>query len=377
VKFFILILSLIYSPASSVLAAPTPVAAEKKPNIEQVDQAISLLQADRQHNQSRYDTLQTELQQNEARIASLSSSLQSLTDILPEKQLILQQLRQRWQVKQRQVKQQQTHLEKQVRAAYIMGRQDYLKILLNQQDPTLVGRVLTYYDYFNRARVQRIERYSQGLQELKQLTTKVENETRGMETLLQQQGAEKQQLQDNYQDRQQVLFALSETIETQDIALHTLQEDKKNLSVLVAKLPQVVGKQSGVSFPRLKHHLPRPVQGQIIHSYGQARGIGKLKWQGVLFAAKRGDQVHSVADGEVVFADWFRNLGYLLIIQHDKGYMSLYGHNRNLYKQKGEYVQQGEVISRVGDSGGQQKSGLYFELRRKGIPFNPRPWFQS
>ena len=358
--------------------SPVIAATDHTDKLTQVQTAIDSLAQEVEGNREHYQTLQQGLQTTESSIADLAQSLQTLSQLLPQKQQALKKLRTEWQAQQVQVQQEQDYLSKQVRAAYIMGRQDYLKILLNQEDPTMIGRVLTYYDYFNRARALQIERYQQHLQQLDQLKTNVTAETREVSRLLKQKQAQKQQLQDSYAMRQRVLLALSETIENQDVTLYNLQTDKAELQQLLGQLPDTpIKSRPRQRFSELKHRLPSPVLGQIRHHFGEARGIGKLKWQGLLFSAKEGDHVRSVADGEVVFADWFRNLGYLVIIKHDNQYMSLYGHNRNVYKKVGDSVLQGDVVAQVGKSGGQQQAGLYFELRKQGKAFNPKYWLRS
>ena len=346
--------------------------------LAKVQAAIESLSEEVEDNRERYQTLQQGLQSTESSIADLAESLQKLNQVLPQKQQDLEKLRQAWQEKQAQVKTEQDYLSKQVRAAYIMGRQDYLKILLNQEDPTMIGRVLTYYDYFNRARAAQIERYQQHLEQLDTLKAEVSAETRKVSQLLQDTQAQKQQLQDSYRMRQQVLMALSETIENQDFNLYNLKTDKAELQQLLGQLPtEVIKVPARVPFAQLKRHLPHPVMGEIRHSFGEKRGIGKLKWQGLFFQTEEGNNVRSVADGEIVFADWFRNFGYLVIIKHDSQYMSLYGHNRNLYKKVGDSVLQGDVIAQVGKSGGQKHAGLYFELRKQGKAFDPKRWLDS
>lgn len=370
---YALLLYGLLSSLSVPLSAETP--AQK---LARVQTAIDTLQQAVASNRERYQKLQDGLEATETNIAELALSLQKLSELLPEKQQALEALRLEWQEKQELVKQEQDRLSKQVRAAYIMGRQDYLKILLNQEDPTMIGRVLTYYDYFNRARVQQIERYQEHLLQLDKLKADVIEETRDVSRLLKDTQAQKQQLQDSYAMRQRVLLALSETIENQDFSLYNLQTDKAELQQLLGQLPSTpIKAPARQAFADLKHRLPPPVDGDIRHYFGEARGVGKLKWQGLLFAANEGETVRSVADGEVVFANWFRNLGYLLIIKHDAQYMSLYGHNRNLYKKVGDSVLQGDEIAQVGSSGGQRESGLYFELRKQGKAFNPKHWLDS
>jgi septal ring factor EnvC (AmiA/AmiB activator) len=122
--------------------------------------------------------------------------------------------------------------------------------------------------------------------------------------------------------------------------------------------------------------LSWPTDGQVVKRFGDPRADGRLKWQGIILSAPAGSDVRAVYNGRVIFSDWLDGMGLLLIIEHGDGYMSLYAHNQDLLKEVGEWVEPGEMIAHVGDSGGRAAAGLYFEIRKNGEPVNPGQWFR-
>ncbi|MDY6992015.1 MAG: peptidoglycan DD-metalloendopeptidase family protein [Pseudomonadota bacterium] len=257
------------------------------------------------------------------------------------------------------------------------GRQDYLKLLLNQQDPFAIGRVLTYYDYLNRARLEQIATIKTTLHHIHTLEQNIEQETIQLETLVNTQQHKQTQLNLNYDQRQDILVQLATLLESQDKELKRLREDKHHLERLLGTLGEVLKdippSDQQLPFAQLKGQLPLPVDGKVLNGFNTSL-IGHLKWQGILIAAKQGDKVHSVAPGRVAFAQWFRNLGLLIIIDHGHGYMSLYAHNQSLYTKTGLWVDTYETIASVGNSGGRHTHALYFEIRYQGVPIDPQKW---
>lgn len=271
-------------------------------------------------------------------------------------------------------------LGRQLRAAYILGKQDDLKILLNQEDPTRLGRQLVYSDYLNRARMRRIENYSVNLKQLAVVTDSIGQQMATLETLQAAQRDERQLLELGRQTRVQLLAGLSGEISTKNEELTRLLEDERRLQALLPTLQRPVEthepKISGDSAPfaTLKGKLPWPGQGALIAHYDSPRLSGQLKWRGVLIQAAAGAAVRAIAAGRVVFAGELRGFGLLVIIDHGDGYMSLYGYNRELHKKSGDRVEAGETIAAVGSNGAEESTGLYFEIRVHGEPSNPALW---
>ena len=368
----------------ALLAAPSTATAQDnaQKKLEQLRQQVSSLRQKMLDTRSRYGQLQNELQRLEQEIGALAKTLTESEKQLEAKHQTLDALQKRQQVQEQQLNLQRETLAKQIRAAYAIGRQDYLKILLNQEDPAKLGRVLTYYDYFNRARAAQIEQIHLILERIHALQTNIAEEKTALQALISQQTQQKQEVEKHYQERQVVLSDLAAALKTQENELTKLQEDKRHLASLLGLLKETSENlpdlpEDTPGFAKLKGKLSPPVAGEILHHYGSARGVGSLKWQGVVIAAQAGEPVRSVAAGRVVFADWLRNFGQLIILDHDQGYMSLYGYNQSLYKKTGEQVKDGEIIATAGESGGQQIPALYFEIRQQGNPVNPVVWLRK
>lgn len=270
-----------------------------------------------------------------------------------------------------------TALAEQVRASYIAGSEELVKLLLSQEDPAALGRMLVYYDYYNAARTSRIEAVSGHLADLAALAAEGRSVERELEELQGEQAHELAARESARGERRQALTRLDASIETAAGRIDTLKREEARLAELVAELALLLADYPGGSeepFAALKGRLAWPVQGTLAQAYGQPRGGGALRWNGVVLAAEAGTAVRAVYHGRIAFSDWLPGLGLLVIVDHGAGYMSLYGHNEALLKESGEWVAPGEVIAQVGDSGGRPETGLYFEIRRDGEPVDPGQW---
>ncbi len=277
------------------------------------------------------------------------------------------------------LKQEKERLTHQIRSAYQTGRNDYIKLILNQEDPALVGRALAYYDYHNRARSERIEQVKQTLVNLDQIQSSIVEQTTNLESLKTDHEAKLSDFHQYRATRRDIITRLQKYINEQGVELQTLQVNERELEKLFQGLKQeeaVTIEMFGdmPPFNTLKGKLVWPAKGKLLKKFGHNKKGGNLKWQGVLIDAETGTSVNAVGTGKIVFADWFRNLGLLIIIDHGDGFMSLYGHNQNLLKNTGDWVLAGEKIATVGDSGGQSDTALYFEIRKGAEPLNPAHW---
>ena len=365
-----------------VLAAPSLPASErqaKEAELKQLRQRITELQQKLQTVRTRYDELRNALRKTERHIGRLSRTIRDLDSDLASQNKRLDGLHAREHDLRLSVAQQREYLASQVRAAYAMGRQEYLKILLNQENPATVGRVVTYYDYLNKARSERIDSLGKTIKQLEQVRNEVEAETRRLSELREKRRQEKLALEQSRQEREQVIAQLKHEINSQDKRLAGMLQDEQQLKALIRALadalediPAEPGNRK--PFGTLKGKLKWPARGPLLISYGSPRKLGKLRWQGVMIGAREGQEVHAVAGGRVAFADWLRGYGLMIIIDHGDGYMSLYGQNQSLYKETGDWVEAGEAIASVGDSGGVDQVGLYFEIRKDGHPTDPVRW---
>jgi septal ring factor EnvC (AmiA/AmiB activator) len=350
----------------------------KETELLQLRERIASLRGELNKVRTRYDSLREELRGVEQAVSRISDELRGLDDSLAEQARRLGALQKRRQDLEGSIAQQRRYLEQQIRAAYAMGRQEYLKILLNQEDPATLGRALTYYDYLNRARSERITALLDTVRQLEGVRRDIEAETTRLGQLREQQRLRKVELERNREARGELLAQMEQELNSKDRRLKGLLNDEKELESLILALAQAledIPAEPGNHRPfgKMRGKLPWPARGRIVERFGSTR-LGSLQWQGVVIGAKEGVPVRAVSHGRVAFADWMRGYGYLLIIDHGGGYMSLYGHNQSLHKDVGDWVSAGDTIATIGSSGGNDRSGLYFEIRRDGKPQNPSRW---
>jgi len=269
-------------------------------------------------------------------------------------------------------------LAAQVQTAYMSGRQERLKLLLNQHDPASLGRLLTYYRYFSDYRGQNIEAVSSIIAELDALKREAAVEEQRLAGLARARFAELTELNETQAERQVLLVRLKTRIAEEGSEVDRLAAQERDLSRLLAELTSILSDypiSSEDPFSNLKGKLTWPVAGRLTHDFGQPRASGGLKWNGVVLSAPRGREIRAIYHGRVVFADWLAGMGLLVIVDHGEGYMSLYGYSETTMKLAGDWVAPGDVIATVGESGGQAEPALYFELRKGTRPVNPRAWF--
>ena len=276
---------------------------------------------------------------------------------------------------------QQRHIGKQIRAAHKLGTQHYLKVVLNQEDPNQLARMMKYYDYFNRARTEQIDAYEVLLRELDDIELNIKEQNQVLDKRRTQLERQETSLISLQREKKKVLSALVQQINETGDLIEKRTLDREHLASLleriIAGIVNLSAPEDAQPFADMRGNMLLPVNGDIRQRFGSGRNEGKLHWDGVFIEADEGEPVHSIHYGRVVFSDWLRGFGLLLIINHGEGYMSLYGHNQVLYRETGDWVAAGELIANVGNTGGQQRSGLYFEIRSAGIPSDPQLWCQA
>jgi septal ring factor EnvC (AmiA/AmiB activator) len=268
-------------------------------------------------------------------------------------------------------------LSEQVRSSYRMGSQSRMKLVLNQDDPVQLGRMLAYYDYLNRAQVEKISGLREALTTLEGMQQSIDRELLRIQGVQNEQRAVLDAMNQQREERNILLAELSGQINSEESRLQELEQNRRDLEALLERLGNVLSDipadlGSHVGMNRQKGRLQMPVKGPVRHAFGQRR-VGGLRWQGWLIGAETGTEVKAVAYGRVAFADWLRGYGLLMIIEHGQGYLSLYGHNESLWREAGAWVEPGEAISVVGSNPGSGQ-GLYFELRKNGKAIDPANW---
>ena len=267
----------------------------------------------------------------------------------------------------------------QMRAAYMIGREEPLKLLLNQKDPERAGRMFAYYGYFGRARAGQIHRIEDNVASLAQLDGQLQTEDDKLAELEKLQLTQLAGMVEARSHRSLVLANLEAESHSRAESLERLRSQQAGLEKLLKELRRALEKfplDTNDAFARLRGRLAWPVSGRVVARFGESRA-GGVKWDGVLVATERGAPVRAVYQGRVIYADWLPGLGLLTIVDHGDGYMSLYGHNERLYRAVGEQVAAGDAIASAGDSGGTTRPELYFEIRKSGRPVDPRPWFRE
>lgn len=374
----------------------------------EVQSGIKAASQNRQRIQLQKNTLNAQLSEVETlygRSAALLKALQTQVEIKRENLLKIQQEILK---SSAEVTKQNKELAGQMKAAYAMGQKEKLKLLLNQQDPTVSSRMLVYYDYLNKARLVKLASISETMQRLDQLSKQQEQETKTLESSLQQKQAEQiavdgvrkrrtellSQLKTDFSSNEQQIIYLKESENklknlvsslqrsTSDLTFEVEQAKKTHQATETSSEPPKDLPGSGDDFSKLngdfsalKGQLPWPVKGRLSNKFGSARTESTESiWDGVLIDASEGTEIRAITSGKVVYSDWLRGYGLLIIIDHGKGYMTLYAFNQSLYRQVGEWVEVGEVIASVGQSGGRSHSGLYFGIRNNGKPVDPLEW---
>ncbi len=274
--------------------------------------------------------------------------------------------------------QQQEKVGDELRAVWQMGGDAPVKVLLNQQDPHTLSRMMLYYQYFIGARTTLLDRYRETLLELDQVQIEIDT---GRQRLAEQQAALQQQqaqLARSQDERKQAVASLSTDIANKGNQLQQLERDRGKLEELLKAIEAAVINlqvpDNFQAFASARGKMPWPLKGKPSNRYGKYRNQGKMRWQGLTIPAREGTPVQAIHHGRVVYADWFRGSGLLLIIDHGEGYMSLYANNQSLLREVGEWVTAGTPISTAGSSGGLDQPALYFEIRHNGKPVNPAAW---
>ena len=359
--------------------------------------------------EKQVEALQQELKKSEGELLRLDSEKKKLNSAKVEQQRLI---------------------AIQARAAYQGGRQEYLKLLLNQQNPEKFARTLTYYDYLSQARLAQLKGFNETLRQLANVESDINSQQAQLLTQKSSLDSQRAELDKVRADRQQVLAKINTDVKNRDQKLQAREQDQADLAKVLKTIEETLARQAreaeearqkaliaqqeaekkrqreaesvatdaprkvvkstpgalvssaGVSyggpFSQARGKLPWPVDGRLLARFGESRGDdARAKWDGVMISANAGTQVHAVHGGRVVFADWLRGAGQLVILDHGNGYLSLYGHNQTLLKSAGDIVKAGDVISTVGNSGGQATPALYFAIRQQGRPSDPAQWCRT
>ncbi|MEX0619796.1 MAG: peptidoglycan DD-metalloendopeptidase family protein [Pseudohongiellaceae bacterium] len=268
-----------------------------------------------------------------------------------------------------------------LRSAYMSGRDSYLKVLLNQENPELAARMLRYYDYFSQSRLRQLAVYVATLAQIDSVRLELAARTENLEQERQDLESQLQELDLLRDERRRALLALNASISERGGELSSLVAQRQQLDELLDQIQRAIEELPALpkpgAFAESRGQLPWPVDGAVHSRFGDTYGDGSLRRNGLFITAPGGSPIRAVHGGRVVFADWLRGTGLLVVVDHGDGYMSLYGNNESLQVEAGSQVSLGEVIAGAGNSGGVPETGVYFEIRQQGQAINPAGWLQS
>jgi septal ring factor EnvC (AmiA/AmiB activator) len=351
---------------------------EARSKLEKLQGEIKRISAEISSDNDRKNSLQQQLRQAELELGRLQGAMAANERAIATSREELSTLQIRRAALEQARTTQQARIALELKTAWQLGQQGQVKVLLNQESPHTVARVLAYYRYFFHARNELVANYRQTLRQLQEVELRIAqtlDDLAGQQATLEQQQA---QLVTAQASREQAVAQLSDSIQSKAGQLKQMEQDRKELESLIAAIEKAVADlevpDDYQPFKSARGKMPWPLAGKRANSFGRPRNDGKMRWQGVSIPAKEGASVTAIHHGRVVYADWLRGSGLLMIIDHGDGYMSLYAHNQSLLREVGEWVNAGTPISTVGNSGGQEQSALYFEIRQQGKPTNPALW---
>ncbi|MBT9612792.1 MAG: peptidoglycan DD-metalloendopeptidase family protein [Burkholderiales bacterium] len=382
--------ALLFAVTALVFLVPAQAAKSPPPKKElgEVRERIDRLKREIENAEENKADVLDQLKQSEQSISHINRSLHALGQDQQAANATLTEAQKESNQLRAHIQSQQSVLSKLLYQQYVNGSQDTLRLALSLQNPNDISRQVAYYGYLSRSRATLITSLRHDLKQAEAAETVVREKTLELTQIQAQQQAEKRALLKEANTRRVVLTKLDKQIGARRKQVTQLERDERRLTRLVERLARVVpakakskprragerAKPASGDFNQLKGRMKLPVAGELANRFGSPRADTGTAWKGLFIRANTGSAVKALGPGSVVFADWLRGFGNLLIIDHGDGYMSLYGNNEAVLKQEGEQVAAGEVIATVGNSGGNPESGLYFEVRYQSRPIDPLQW---
>lgn len=381
-----------FAAAFAVLFASQPASTQTQQNAElnELRSKIEQLQKELEKSEEYKSEAADALRKSERAISKANRRLFELANERKSINTRIRQLENKAARLEKRIDSERESLARLIHRQYLAGQPESLRLMLNRQNANETARQLHYFGYVSKARAELIGALRSSLDELSDLTQAVQAESARLQKLEKEESGQKKALEKQKRARKKVLSKASSDIALQRNQISKLKRDEQRLTALIKKLAAEAEKRrqqarlknqslpdasaNNSAFRKLKGKLRLPVIGELTNRFGRPRKDSGLSWKGLFIAAKEGGVVKAIAPGQVVYADWLRGFGNLLILDHGSGYMSLYGNNEALFRQVGDQLGAGETIASVGNSGGNPDSGLYFELRHKGKPFDPLPW---
>ena len=403
---WLFILCLCIFSTSSFSAKKIDVAKE---DLSDLQEKITALKKELDNNQAAHKDAADALKDSETAISGANKKLREINQKQNKNKNTLSTLKKQSLTLNDSLGEQQKRLSSLLRQQYMHGDQSYTQLILQNKNPSEIARDVKYYSYIAKQHAKVIDDMQGSLVKVKALNNKTAEALKQVAELKAKQEAEKQALEQQKQEKSKVVKTLSKQISAQRGEIKKLTRDEKNLSNLVERLAKIIPKKikktkkkktkpvddsqeeepkqaivnneqtpsndySGINFAALKGKLRLPTRGELMNRFGAKRDDTGISWKGLFIRAAEGGDVKTVASGRVVFADWMRGFGNLIIVDHGSGYMSLYGNNQAMLKDVGDEVTAGDAIASIGNSGGNDSNGVYYELRRNSQPFDPLSW---
>ncbi len=346
--------------------------------LAEVNQAIAAIEGWMEEAAGSRSTLEQELRASGRQMDELRHTVEQQQQAIAAQTAQLEQLNNRRDTLQRQKAEQQALVSRALRASYMNGHHSNLKLLLNQEDPAPAARMMQYYAAFNADRLQRIAAFQQTLDELDATARQISSVTDELEASLQELQQRQEALEELRLDRQRILASLEAELVARSDEREELLGNRQHLQELIDEINRIVAdippQPQMTPFADARGKLPWPLEGRLLTEFGATYSDGGLLRQGVILSADEGSPVQAVHPGRVVYADWLRGSGFLIVLDHGQGYMSLYAQNSELLRANGDYVSRGGVIARAGANAGTGRPGIYFEIRHNGQAQNPVNW---
>jgi septal ring factor EnvC (AmiA/AmiB activator) len=376
-----------------ILISAIPAHADQRDKLESLRHRIEEMQVEMDRTSESKAVAADALKESERSISHINRKLKNLEAKLRSTDSALSKLKLQQRRLNANMEEQESAIGDLLYRRYINGNRAHLNLLLNKQDPNMIARELTYYRYIAIDRARQLDEFHSDYLALSKVTAEIGAQREQLDEVRAEQASEKDALRKQKQARQRTLATISRQLRSQRREFKQLQGDENRLARLVEKIEKMLDSgESGslvkndkfpddrfdnLAFDQLKGKLTLPVKGAITNRFGELRPDSSIVWKGLFLRTSSGQAVKAVAAGQVVFADWLRGFGNLMIIDHGDGYMSLYGYNESLYKEVGEQVHGGDTVASTGNSGGSEEYGLYFELRHKSKPFDPVKWLSK
>ena len=340
---------------------------------------IEALDHELARDRGRRDELMQQIEATENRLQELNQKLRGSRSQTEKQATELRQTRAERAALSQKLNEQKGLLGRQIRAAYLIGRSGTAKLLLRQDDTGRVERLLTWYDYLNRARAGVIGGIKRQEADLRELEQRQEQQTTALSSAQAAQEQLATQLAATKAQRLEAVQKLKSRIAGGEGELEQLRAGSRELEMLISRLRELLdgtpaGFHTDQPLGRQKGHMPWPLRGKLLARFGAAKAGGKLKWTGLWIAAAEGTPVRAVANGRVAYVGQMQRYGLIAVVEHGDGYFTLYGHNAEVAKNVGDPVRAGEVLAKAGSSGGYDQAGLYFELRKGAVLVNPLEW---